>query len=100
MSRPVFFHEDAEEEFNAAFEWYRIRSERAAGRFLDEVAHAIERIQDAPQQFPQISSIARRAMLHRFPFAVVFRETGEELHILAVAHARRRPFYWRDRDRK
>jgi hypothetical protein len=32
-----------------------------------------------------------------FPYFVVFRETTGGLEIIAVAHGRRRPGYWRDR---
>lgn len=79
------------------FEWYQARSERAARRFLDEIGHTIDRIRKSHEQFPQITSTARRALLLRFPFAVVFRETKAGIEILAVAHARRRPHYWRSR---
>jgi toxin ParE1/3/4 len=33
----------------------------------------------------------------RFPFTLVYRLRGDEVEILAVAHARRRPGYWRSR---
>jgi hypothetical protein len=39
----------------------------------------------------------RRVMLHRFPYFVVFRELPHKIQIIAVAHAKRRPGYWRGR---
>jgi len=39
----------------------------------------------------------RRVVLSRFPYIVVFRETVTEIEIVAVAHGRRRPGYWRER---
>jgi len=78
-------------------EWYRQRSLRAAEMFLAELDHAVERIGDQPGQFPEYVSGTRRVVLDRFPYFIVFRETPEGMEILAVAHGRRRPGYWRDR---
>ena len=40
---------------------------------------------------------ARRALLHDFPYSVIYRETLYEVQILAIAHGKRRPAYWRSR---
>lgn len=40
----------------------------------------------------------RRLLARRFPYAVVYRVRGEQVvEIVAVAHYRRRPGYWRRR---
>jgi len=65
--------------------------------FLDELAHAIDRIGDAPGQFPEYVFGTRRMVLQRFPYLVVFREASSGVEIVAVAHGHRRPGYWRDR---
>ena len=71
----VRIHPAALEEAEAAAEWYRQRSPRAAAMFLDELDRAIERIADQPAQFPQYSFGARRILLRRFPYLIIFRET-------------------------
>jgi plasmid stabilization system protein ParE len=65
--------------------------------FLDEVDRAIERIGDHPEEFQEYGPGMRRMVLQRFPYLVVFRETSAGIEIIAVAHGRRRPGYWRDR---
>ena len=35
--------------------------------------------------------------MKRFPFSVYFVELPTRFRILAIAHARQRPFYWDDR---
>jgi toxin ParE1/3/4 len=40
---------------------------------------------------------AKRLILNRFPFDVVFQDRGQEIVVLAVAHHSRQPGYWRDR---
>ena len=36
-------------------------------------------------------------LLRRFPYAVVVRESAEEVLVIAFAHTARRPGYWRHR---
>jgi hypothetical protein len=40
---------------------------------------------------------ARRILLDRFPYSVIYRASADEILIIAVAHLRRRPGYWRHR---
>jgi plasmid stabilization system protein ParE len=95
--KPVVFDSAASAEAEAAFEWYRQRSERAAARFLDELEGAIEQISSSPNRLPIFEFGTRRMLLRRFPYFVVFRETATQLEVVAVAHGHRRPGYWRDR---
>jgi hypothetical protein len=39
----------------------------------------------------------KRILLKRFPFSLVFVAAGGAMVVLAVAHHRRRPAYWRSR---
>jgi len=32
-----------------------------------------------------------------FPYSIIFRATDTEIQIYAIAHAKRRPVYWRKR---
>lgn len=93
----VQIHPAALEEAEGATEWYARRSVRAAALFLDELENAIERIGERPGQFPEHVFGTRRLVLRRFPYVVVFREAAAGIEIIAVAHGRRRPGYWRDR---
>lgn len=93
----VRIHPAALEEAEAATEWYRRRSPQVAGMFLDELDRTIDRIGVHPGQFPEYAFGTRRLVLQRFPYLVVFRETPTGVEVIAVAHGRRRPGYWRDR---
>lgn len=96
-SQPVFFHPAALAETEAAVEWLRERSDRAAARFLDELERAIERIARQPDLFPTYMFGTRKVLLSRFPYMVVYRENDGLAEVEAVAHGRRRPGYWRER---
>ena len=97
--RPVEFHPDAVAEARAAFEWYQERNESAAGLFLTELDLAIERIAETPERWPLYLRGTRCFLLRRFPFAVVYRQVAETIQIVAVAHGRRKPGYWKERGR-
>ena len=93
----VEFHPLAADEAQAAERWYRERNETASGRFQRELDVAIERISERPEAGSPYLSNTRRVLLRRFPFFLVYRVRGEQVQIVAVAHARRRPGYWRVR---
>jgi len=95
--KPIRVHPEAQHEAEAAIEWYGQRSPHSAGRLVTELRSALERIQQAPKQFPKPPFDTRRMVLGRFPYVIVFRETKTEIEIVAVAHGRRRPGYWRER---
>ena len=97
MTQKIFFHPAAEEEYAAAVDWYFERSQRAAEFFADEVSGAVEQVRGSAVRFPPFTSGTRRALLRRFPYFLVFRETQSGIQILAVAHAKRRPGYWKRR---
>ena len=77
--------------------WYRERSFRAAEAFADDLAKAVATISEAPQRWPIFEAGCRRFPLRRFPYLVIYREKPLSIEVLAVAHGRRRPGYWRTR---
>jgi toxin ParE1/3/4 len=82
--------------------WYRARRSGLEMEFLAEIDRVLPLIGRSPASFPRILDLPidvdiRRALLPRFPYAVIFMELGTELRVLAVAHAKRRPGYWLDR---
>ena len=97
MARPLEVHPEAVLETQAAYRWYPDRNNTAAEAFLAELDRAVEAISESPMRWPIHLHGTRRFLLRRFPFSVVYRELGETLQIVAVAHGRRKPGYWKDR---
>lgn len=90
-------HPAAEQEYLSALMWYRERSPIAGEEFERAVQHAAERIREAPQRWPTYFGSFRKYTLRQFPFMVVYQDLLSEITIVALAHARRQPGYWRDR---
>ena len=77
--------------------WYRERSPLAAARFIAELNQAFDSVTEAPQRWPRSAHGTRKLKLPCFPFLVIYRETEGAALVLAVAHGRRRPGYWKSR---
>jgi plasmid stabilization system protein ParE len=93
----VEVHPLAADEAEAAERWYRERNETAAGRFRRELDSAVDRIAERPDAGAPYLGNSRRILLRRFPFFIVYRLRQTGIEVIAVAHARRRPGYWRQR---
>jgi toxin ParE1/3/4 len=93
----VEFHPLAADEAEAAERWYRERNEIASSRFQRELDRAVDLISERPNTGSPYLVNTKRVLMRRFPFFVVYRVRGENVQIVAVAHARRRPGYWRTR---
>ncbi len=65
--------------------------------FLDDVQHVIDNVMARPEIGILIGHGFRRVLLRRFPFSVVYMMEDREIVVVAVAHQRRRPGYWRGR---
>jgi len=96
-AKQLSFHPAAVEEAEAAARWYRERSPRAAARFVNELNQVFEKILDGPRRWPRGPSDTRRVKLPCFPFLVIYRESRDAIQILAIAHGRRSPNYWKSR---
>jgi toxin ParE1/3/4 len=87
----------AEAELQDAAAWYDERSLGLGLRFVLAVPKKSDEILEAPERWP-FAAGARRVLLGRFPYALVYREiSSEEIEIVAVAHLKRRVSYWSGR---
>jgi plasmid stabilization system protein ParE len=66
-------------------------------RLTAEVEHAIERLRENPHVGPHLGRGVHKLRVNRFPYNLVYRVLSTEVLVLAVAHHRRRPSYWRGR---
>ncbi len=93
----IDLHPGAIKEARAAYRWYLRRSAAAAGRFKAALEAAIAQIIASPERWPTYLHGTRYRLLRRFRFFVVYRQQGERLQVLDVAHGERRPGYWKRR---
>jgi toxin ParE1/3/4 len=95
-------HPAAEEETRKAALWYERQRSGLGAEFLAAIDTAIQQLQEAPLRFSRLETLpnedtVRRRLVKRFPYAVIYELLANEIEILAVAHTRRRPGYWKRR---
>lgn len=96
---PIRFAPEVWSELAEAALWYEAKKEGLGADLLAEIDVTLPLLVMRPRSFPRLRDVdpaleIRRALLARFPYALVFLVRGDEVRVLAVAHAKRRPGYW------
>lgn len=95
--KPVRFHHDADAEVAEAVEFYERRSPGLGFALLAELERSLGQIAIAPEAFQKIGRRVRRKPLWRFPYNLIYASYPDFIRVVAFAHQKRRPFYWRRR---
>jgi plasmid stabilization system protein ParE len=91
------FHAEADAEVTEAARFYELQVENLGLSFLDALDAALEKIEARPKAFALVGREVRRATLRRFPYSVFYVVEPDRIRVIAVAHQKRRPNYWRAR---
>ena len=89
---------EAQRDIGDAAAWYEAQREGLGHEFLDELARTLKLVGANPTLYPLVHRQTRRALLHRFPFAVFYRAEDRQVMVIAVMHAKRSPRHWKRRN--
>ena len=95
----IRFTPEADAELAEAREWYSHQRQDLDLEFMQCIDNALSRIVDNPHLFPIVYRNLRRAVVRRFPFAVFYEITANEVQVVSVFHSRRDPEVWKSRIR-
>jgi len=100
--RRLRIHAEAANEAAEAAAWYEKERPGLGEDFARAVDAALDLLEEEIVPLVALPGAAgvrgvKRLLLRRFPYAVVVRESSEEILVLALAHTARRPGYWRRR---
>ena len=84
MKRRISVRPEAQIEIKATALWYESRLRGLGSRFRDELRATLNHIADNPLRFPSIGQDVRRALLHRFPYALYFVVKSNVVIVVAV----------------
>ena len=88
----------AEADIDHAIEYYRaVASPSVAIDFYREFRRVARQVQEQPGLGHHVGRDVRAFGLRRFPFDLVYRTVADTVTIVAIAHHRREPGYWRER---
>jgi hypothetical protein len=95
------FHAQAREEFLGAVSRYEAEVPGLGMRFVTEVERCIGLLRKAPKMgSPMGRKLRRFALDDNSPFSIVYSIQSDTLLVIAVAHASRRPGYWKQRAKR
>jgi plasmid stabilization system protein ParE len=97
MEPVIEFDDAARVEFDEAFDWYAKRSHGAAIGFAGAIDAALDSIVRDAARFPAVYAGCQYARIRRYPYSLIFRRSARGIMVVAVAHAKRKPGYWRRR---
>jgi toxin ParE1/3/4 len=91
----VIATDSAEEDVLSAAVFYSEHSPDLPFAFLSELDRAYDLISENPEIGSPIGDGNRKVVLRRFPYFVIYRQEPDVCLVLAVAHQKRRPEYWK-----
>ena len=102
MTKALRTHRLAESELTEAAQWYEAKRPGLGISLLDLIDKSVERLRSGVLPSSPVLRVskakgARRVLLKRFPYSIIFYERKDEIVIIAFAHSSRRPGYWRSR---
>ena len=93
----VVFATEVWAEVDAARAYYENEVEGLGKAFVYAVHDSIEEIKNYPTSSRIIRGSYRRFLTPRFPFGIVYQISEHTIYVVAVAHLRKRPNYWKNR---
>jgi toxin ParE1/3/4 len=95
--RGVVVHAEARLELIAARDYYDERREGYGPLFIDAVERELKLLLEFPRIGKPLILGARRRTLRDWPYAIIYQPILGGIYVVAIAHHRRRPGYWRRR---
>jgi toxin ParE1/3/4 len=91
MKYRLFVKAEAITDMKEAFDWYENKRTGLGSEFLDEVGEYYDRIAQNPEHY-QSHRNQRVAVMHRFPFKIVYEiESEMTIVVYAIYHNKRSP---------
>ncbi|HEX4996868.1 MAG TPA: type II toxin-antitoxin system RelE/ParE family toxin [Terriglobia bacterium] len=88
---------EADLDAQSAIRWYDERSRELGDDFLRKVNECIISVEKTPEKYPVVHREMRRALVARFPYAVIYEIENTEIIIYAIYHCARNPEIWKRR---
>lgn len=96
--KPLVINEEATEELNEAIGYYETRKRGLGVDLATNVREAFLRIQKNPEFYPYHNQTRiQKYFVRRFPYTVFYTEFDDYIAVVAVAHQKRQPDYWKFR---
>ena len=93
----ILFATGALEEAQEAKAYYESEVDGLGKAFIAVIHSSIQEIKSYPCRSRLFHANYRRFLIERFPFGIIYRIEEDTIFVVAIAHLKRRPFYWKER---
>jgi toxin ParE1/3/4 len=93
----AIIHPEALAELSCARDFYESRRRGLGFELIQAAERTVEWIERNPEVCAADEWGVRATKMGKYPYAVYFTSTSQEVNILAFAHQSREPYYWRTR---
>lgn len=97
MSLPIVLRDEAQAEFDEAFDFYEANRPSSGVRFANRDRDVFRRIAANPEMHPIVRADIRKVAVPRYPYRIFYRAVDTHVEILAVFHTSRNPRIWQGR---
>jgi plasmid stabilization system protein ParE len=88
---------DAESDLNQAYHWYEEKRQGLGEDFFLSVDAAFASIHRQPESYQKVYKQARKSLIRRFPYVVLYTFENDIIAIIGVFHVKRNPKAWQSR---
>lgn len=97
MAADLIITPRASDDLDEAFQWYEARRTGLGEEFLNSFDACIRVVLQNPELYAFVRKTYRRALMRRFPYAILFEFARPSVVVYAVFHTSRRPDRWHRR---
>jgi plasmid stabilization system protein ParE len=97
MAADLILAPEAEHDLAEAYAWYEGQRVGVGEEFLRSVDARIQAILRTPEMHAVAFENYRRALVRKFPYAIIYEYANDTVTVYAVLHTSRDPGKWRKR---
>ena len=92
-----YFHPSAESEYLSQVAYYEEKRAGLGAYFISDFEGTMSKVMEKSKMYKQVEENIHLVSMKIFPFNLLYQELNDQVQVLAVAHKRRRPNYWKER---
>lgn len=97
MTLTIVTRPNAAAEIESTYRWYERQRTALGEEFLQAANDQVRVVAEHPERFPIVHRDIRRALLRRFPYAILYGIQSSHIIVVACFHAKRNPGAWMTR---
>ena len=97
MNYKLIIRPEAELDLEDAFLWYESQDIGLGSEFVRAIDNCISMIGRNPLSYSLIYQEARRALVRRFPYSILYLVEEDTVFVIGCFHSKRNPNNWQER---